>query len=234
MKRNGALWDADLETRYQASIHHPNDKAGNWPRGCWGAANAWLMLCGPSPGAPDDENDVWPGGPNCPLDSNVTIGLGSCPFVFATNKARNARWLKLACAATGEQNRAEALSCLVNLDWGHHANNADIPEQYLKDGCRRVLDMMEEAQPRVVITLVERTWWTLTDFLEKDRVPNFPEPNAELLHEPPLVIQIPGAKHRTVVLKSPQHPSRHFFNDTHAAKITAAVQWFLQADAARS
>ena len=54
------------------SIHHPdlhmrflateefqrngNKREETWPRACWGSANAWIVLVGPSPGAPKDAN----------------------------------------------------------------------------------------------------------------------------------------------------------------------------------
>lgn len=172
----------------------------------------------------------WRGGADCPWDSEVTIGAGSCVFDFDSNTARNARWLMLARAALGSQKAAEALSSVVNLDWGHCADSSKIPEGNLKAGCPRVLKMMKQAQPRVVVTLVARTWWVLKDFLKDYEVASFQKPQTELLSEPPMVIQIPGVKHRTVILKSPHHPSWHYFTEARAAQVKKAVEWFLCAD----
>lgn len=57
--------------RYEASLNYYLQKMTyerNWPRACAGAANAWLILCGPSPGKADSPDDIWKGGPGRPVD----------------------------------------------------------------------------------------------------------------------------------------------------------------------
>ena len=58
------------EHRFRAAVSFNGQAVdARWPRACWGSANGWLMLVGPSPGRKDPEEPFAPGGPNRPFDS---------------------------------------------------------------------------------------------------------------------------------------------------------------------
>ncbi len=68
------LFSPDLQQRYQASITQPQSLEEHWPLACSGAANAFLVLIGPSMGRAGADQIAQPGGANRPLDGRMTIG----------------------------------------------------------------------------------------------------------------------------------------------------------------
>ncbi len=225
------LFSPDIETRYNASILYGEkhqEPFASWPRGCWGSANAWLMLCGPSPGRADDPAQRSLGGGDRPKDVPVWIGKNAGKIDFQSNKARNKRWRNLVYSVFGDEEQGDSLTCVANLDWGNYGNYKDIPVENLKQGPATVLEVMQACQPAVVITLVTLTWDYLEAYLRKFSVaPDLHPPSVE--GKKPLkcrVIELPNCNHKTLLLKSPQHPSRHFFTDVHCHQIAATVQWF--------
>jgi hypothetical protein len=225
------LFSLDIEIRHSTSILYGEKHRGpfaHWPRGCWGSANAWLMLCGPSPGRADGPNQRSLGGPERPRDVPVSIGKESGKIEFESNKGRNKRWQNLVRAVFGDEETSASLTCVANLDWGNYGDHRDIPTTHFDEGCGTVLKVMQSSQPCVVITLVTVTWDYLAAFLSEFFV--------ELDLQPPLVegrkplncrvMQLPGCIHKTLLLKSPQHPSRQFFTNTHCHQIAETVRWF--------
>lgn len=225
---NPDLFSPLLDVRYQATIKAKgNEYPETWPNACWGAANGWLMLLGPSPGREDNSDDFRPGGPNRPKDSLVSIGPCAGRIHFDSNKGRNGRWNKLREAVFGTMDQADALTTLANLDWGNHGDHRTIPDAYLRDGCGNVFEVMKQSKPRVIITLVRRTWDILLPFLEsrKTVVPGYTGAtglDCRRLH-------LPENGACTLLLRSPQHPSRHFFNTNHEQQIRREVEHFLNA-----
>jgi len=73
------LHSRDASKRYRASLafakRYP-DVSEVWPRGCYGAANAWLLLVGPSPGKAGPKEVPRLGGNNRPINKDVCIGPG--------------------------------------------------------------------------------------------------------------------------------------------------------------
>ncbi len=95
------LYDPDPDARTEASLQYSLKKqryAKKWPRACTGAGNAWLLLCGPSPGRADSTDKTWPGGPNRPVDEEPSIGPGAGKIEFGTNTRRNDNFMKLAAS----------------------------------------------------------------------------------------------------------------------------------------
>jgi hypothetical protein len=232
LRMNPNLFDPDLEKRYKATIKScagaESKPYGCWPRACWGAANGWLMICGPSPGREDDPKKKWRGGPNRPNDQKVRIGQSVAGFDFQTNKGRNTRWLNLAKSVLVTEEKAKALASVANLDWGHNPSQYAINQKLLELGCETVFSLMKRSKPRVIVVLGVRTWNVISRFVQdKDYV--IPVQDApDWLTRKPFVIQIPGSRFRSLLLKAPQHPSRHFFNDEHCRRINRAVKWFVE------
>jgi hypothetical protein len=224
-----ALFSPDAALRFKASTsgQHAN-RSRTWPRGCWGAANGWLMLVGPSPGGVRSATDSWSGGPRRPIDSHAYVGRDAGKIIYSTNKGRNARWQMLAAAAFTRPDYASALTTVTNLDWGNNSDHTTIPESYLNRGCEYVFNVMAQSKPRIVITLVRKTWDVLTTYLSRHKI-LFPAPPKDLIQDL-TVVTLPRCGFKTLVLRSPQHPSRHFFTRSHADLIKRTVAWFIRND----
>ncbi len=228
MSLSADLYSADISSRYAASLRYESEHPGivdTWPRGCWGAANGWLMLCGPSPGKKDTADNIWSGEPGRPIDEKVRIGHDAGRINLAANRARNARWRKLASSACGSEDIANCLTAVANLDWRHYPDHRKIPQDYLRDGCHTVLEIMRKSKPRVVITLVKITWNYLSDYLDQFCVSEALTSDEYSLQV--RIVHLPECLHKTLLLKSPQHPSRPFFTDAHCLAIEKTVERFL-------
>ncbi|MBT4171116.1 MAG: hypothetical protein HOE05_23485, partial [Rhodospirillaceae bacterium] len=164
-----------------------------------------LLMCGPSPGAADVENDVWQGGPNRPVDEQPSIGPFAGQINFSTNRSRNEKFMTLATECfQGSRKYAAALTALVNLDWGHNANSKIIPDDYLRLGCGFVFDVLRDCRPRVILTMANtpgRTWDHLRNHLScystgliQTKLEN-------------MVVKFPEVSFCTLLLKSPITPS---------------------------
>lgn len=222
------LYSADMRLRFAASLACEGSfPPVSWPRGCRGAVNGWLMLVGPSPGRQDTDSDIWPGGPGRPWDEVATVGASAGVVDFGTNRARNARWNMLSEAVFGDAGCARALTCVANLDWGHHSDHKHIPIDFLEQGCEVVAELIRTTKARVVITLVRRTWEVLAPYLTRNHESVQYAAATEL---DACVIRFAGSDASTIVIRSPQHPSRHFFNSHHAATLHKEVQAFLASD----
>lgn len=217
------LLSPNLEIRFRATVRGGDRQVDTWPRGCRGSANGWLMLVGPSPGRADDSNDRWPGGPGRPIDEIASVGPHASALQFDTNRGRNRRWSMLYEAVFGRTDYAAALTSLVNLDWGHYSDAKTIPEDYLQAGCRVVYDLILLSRPRIVLALTKTTWSILTPFLAS---------HAEAVHQHVSIadldclrVRLPGGAADSLVIRAPQHPSRHWFTAEHAARVAAEAAY---------
>ena len=185
------------------------------------------MLVGPSPGRKDPDEPFAPGGPNRPFDSVPSIGPEAGAIAYRSNKGRDKRWAMLSAAVFDQYSHADALTTVANLDWGHNSDHKSIPDQYLLDGCRFVYGVMKETKPRVVVTLVVRTWRVLMRFLETSDAATVDYRALGPLDA--CAIRLPGYTAATLIVRSPQHPSRHFFTQNHANDVASEVRHFLDA-----
>jgi len=88
-------YSPDLERRYQASISgQTTTLLTNWPLACGGAANAFLVLLGPSMGAADRGKPAEPGGDDHPRGYPMQIGKAVLDFEGLGH--RKQRWYRLA------------------------------------------------------------------------------------------------------------------------------------------
>lgn len=222
-----ALFSGDLDERFHATKNRPAQVFERLPRGCWGSANGWLMLLGPSPGRADPDEISATGGVNRPNDSNASIALEPGRINFTSNPSRSDRWNLLTSTIVGSEKKASALTTVANLDWGHQANSAELEASYLRQGCPIIWDFIQKTRPRVIVVLVWRTWKTFTSFLGENKF-GVLEPVFEDLHPVPWKIQIPGCDFSSLVVKAGQHPSRHFFKRQHAEDAQKVIQRWLK------
>src|ERR1700676_1538092 len=98
------LYSANPEERFEASIQYGKETPTQnfvWPYGCWGAANAWLALLGPSPGKPFKGDVRAAGSENRQWDQFPKIGENACQIQFGDGTRRNAKWKKISQAGFG-------------------------------------------------------------------------------------------------------------------------------------
>jgi hypothetical protein len=225
------LFSADLEKRFHATKRHAETTFSGLPRGCWGSANGWLLLLGPSPGRADRNQQTWRGGLSRPFDSGVSISSDSGRIEFKGNPARNRRWNLLTSTITSSEKKAFALTTIANLDWGHNPDAGAISLKTLEAGCPIVWDFAATTKPRVVVVLHWKTWEVFSNFLLAKKsgeslLGNFG------IQPAPIRIRIVGCDFESLVIKSPQHPSRHFFQKKHAAYLHRQTRKWLMKDSA--
>jgi hypothetical protein len=219
------LYSPVLQERYEATIHSHYVKEREWPEACYGAANAFLIICGPSPGKEDKGKVKKRGGDGRKKTNSKTIGKN----VFDINwkgKARVARWNRLCNALIGEEDCIRSLTALLNLDWGNNSNSSNIPKTYLELGFSKyVWPLIIEAKPKILVALTNRVWDVMRNEILKHRV-NYTVPSNKLTREP-IFFRIPGSDFISVLIKTQNHPSRHFFTDKHIKEISGFTDWFL-------
>ena len=220
-KEQAHLFSSDPEQRYRASCSLEGSITRTWPRGCWGAANAWLVLIGPSPG-PQDSGLPAPGGSGRPWDSKITIGVSPGEVYFKSNSGRKVNWQRLARAVIGEPQHAKALVAVANLDWANSSRQGDLDRGALWSGCADVFEVLLQARPRVALALTRETWETFAEFLKRKIG------GSTRLSADSLTFLLPGTDAPMLLLRSPQHPS-HPMTDTHFEKVRAEVTRFLKA-----
>jgi hypothetical protein len=166
------IHDPDLQRRFLATKEFQFD--GNkldekWPRACWGSANAWIILVGPSPGAPKDANNSCPREPDRPDDSCASISLQAGHIDFPNRKNRNVLWRSLIDQFTGcNKEYTEALTGICNLDWVEQANQSLVQEKYLRQGCLVVDRIIRKTKPRVVAAMTVRVWDLLSEYYRQN------------------------------------------------------------------
>ena len=176
----------------------------SWPFSNWGAANAWLVLLGPSPGKDD-------GGAKG--THTVRVGL-PCPIQFNTYRNRNPRWRKLweepfgPHLRVGDENLGEYLTALMNLDGTNEPDETKLTNASLVNGCDRVERQLNQCRPKVIVALTESAFAVFRSHLGDRYMPSkldgFEEPRRGNTGG---TFQLTNAVHRTWLIRAPQHPS---------------------------
>jgi len=92
--------------------------------------------------------------------------LGRPLFFGGGSDAREKRWEKLILACLlGDQNAAESLVAICNLDWGNFGSENDIPKSNLTDGANTVVPVVAQMSPRLVVPLSRLVWTYLPPVL---------------------------------------------------------------------
>src|SRR5258708_6761837 len=209
---NNDLFSPNLERRLaatNAAIAANLDLERTWPAGCRGAPNAYVIFLGPSPGAPDKGNSQELGGANRSMERNsAKIGEGFGLYEFVDGKQRNWKWRRLFATIVGDGEAYKKLTGVWNLDWGNFANEKLIAQSDLVAGSKMVLQLVSEAKPRVIITLTKSVADVFGCMVRQNGFPySVIEPPDEI-GRPAYEVDFPGAGFRTLVFKTPRHPSR--------------------------
>ena len=215
------LYSADVECRYQATLRAgTRDCSTKWPLGCGGAANAFLVLLGPSMGAVGAGKTAEKGGADRPHRSVMRIGPDVMSYL------RPGAWTRLCADMLGGGQYVRALSALLNLDWRHTSREGDIPDADLSAGLERdIWPLLPVLRPRLVAALTNRVWKTVLPLVENLRVPYPPCP--VVLPRAPVVFRLSKSAPPSILLKVHNHPSR-FLSYAQIAELGRACKWFLE------
>ena len=187
------------------------DSSNLWPFGNYGAANAWLALVGPSPGAPpkSDLRDTF----------KPTVGPQSGFFGFSDKPNRNRTWFSLAESGFGPHGgprHRTALCALMNLVGDNESNAAMLDENMVADGVTPCVARLKACRAIVVIALEHRVYRLLAPAFANASIHvtsfNGP-PNRHSAARKPLEAVVchwhwQGQPTDTIIIQSPQHPSR--------------------------
>jgi hypothetical protein len=219
------LFHPTLEGRYNSTRgfcgghSKPN---GKWPKGCWGAANGWVMLVGPSPGR--DPSVEGKSKQSLRPRQRVYYGLDQGKIQFGD--ARDGRWNRLTKALCADnEDYAYALTSVANLDWWCYRRECDIPKAHLREGCASVWKTIQASKPRVVVALTNKVWEMISRHVSQFARPDVDVVN--LLTRTPIVFQIPGYSAASLLIKSQQHPSWPFKSSYYMA-LGKTVRSFLR------
>lgn len=215
----------DLEQRYRASIsEHTTTLPTSWPLACWGAANAFLILLGPSMGAADRGKPGELGGDNRPRGWPMQIGQAVVDFEGLGHRKR--RWYRLCAAMLGGEQYVTSMTAVLNLDWRNSSSERAIPQQALAAGFENYIwPLLQKMQPRIVCTLPKRVWNTVEPKIDQCRVP-FPQCPVSLPYNP-VVFRFPNSHFVTMLIKPHNHPSRAL-SYTQISIVGEACTWFLR------
>lgn len=198
-----------------------------WPLGCFGAANAYLVICGPSPGGSSDPAKVNAGGANRPRGGIKKYGPGSFD-ISSWGGSRVERWNKL-CASLlcGEEKHIDRMTAVLNLDWGNNPDTSKnpIPKSVLQPGFDdHVWEEIKKVKPRVITALTNSVWDVMKNKMEEHSV-SFSEPPVKLTRKP-IFLQLPDTGFVSMFLKTQNHPSRSYFTDAHISELGRLAKWF--------
>jgi hypothetical protein len=149
------LYSPVLDERLDATQKNTvtSELAPAWPWGNRGAANAWMIMVGPSPGKPN---------PNIvPTSQSRRIGMNHGFSGFDHLAHRNPTWLALAEAGFGSRGSPKlrsALSALFNLCSIDTSDASSLTHEELDRFSDRCIERILECRPRVVIAIERRVF----------------------------------------------------------------------------
>lgn len=224
--------DPEIESRL---IRMSREKRPNqtWPKGCYGSILSWLMLVGPSPGGRPDNEVVVPRN----TDGGEAFWNEDClePFNrWSRGFSASLRSLVETIVGLPLEGGAGRLFGFANFDWVPNANGADVPAERMETGVSDVLRVLDQAIPKVIVTLGKRSHCLLEKALAERyelRKPTIREvfirigPGQQPAHHSIRAFHLAGNGRLagSIVVKSPQHPAR-IFNRDYGIRCARAVR----------
>lgn len=197
-----------------AVLMHPNV---DWIQNAFGAANAWIVVVGPSPG-------TGPGGkvdrPVLPVLGEVLPEFGR----FAQNDPKGfwhelfrllRQGFKCAGVATHDPDAALKLMMEMNLDTTPQGNSGKIPPERLTAGLARLKRVLDLTRPRLILALsadvydVISRWNVFTDVGPERKHNQIATKNTTYTPRSRWLTYDNGA--RILLTKTVQHPSKSNF-----------------------
>ena len=226
------MTDPEIESRLTRMSREgrPNQ---TWPEGCYGSMISWLLFVGPSPGGRAETGAV--------KSRNEDGGeaLWNKDFLEPFSKwsggfTTSLQVLVETIVGRSVEQGAGRLYGVANFDWVQNPDCARVPEERMKAGVPHVLRVLDQARPKVIVTLEERAHDLLEGTLcERYQLPK-PETQKVFIrigtprqgaHRAMRAFGISGAGplSGSIVVKSPQHPA-HIFTRDYAIRCARAVR----------
>jgi hypothetical protein len=120
-------------------------------------------------------------------------------------------------ACVGSEDAARHLTALWNLDWGHYPNATQIPPANLTLGIAVIRDLITQVRPRIIVMLTNKVADTLLGAWSAERI--VMNPVESRLSYTPHEARFPQVDFPTLLIKPPNHPSRHFLTDTKISLV---------------
>jgi len=223
------LFSPSLKVRYEATkafaLKGGKHEPDTW-EGCWGSANGWTMLVGPSPGSrkdaiPDHTDQL---ALRKKLSKQIFIRPKACEIQFKDEwkdgkkpekqTRREKNWTRLmAAAAGGDTDVAEALTTVANLDFLNCALEKNIQHQRLVSGSEQVLELIRLSRPRLLIPLTMNVYRVFRDYLQANwKTVRSVQKSMDLTVYPderfPIIwFNVPGCTWDSLLVMAPKHPS---------------------------
>jgi hypothetical protein len=211
------IFSANIEERYQASRKPlPNDSGiSKVPYGCGGAANAYLVLVGPSPGTAS-EGQVVPDSNLRPCNKTLTIGEKAMNFNWGNSQGtqkdvRFERWTKLCGAILGDEKYVTALTALFNLDWSHSGDQKALSKEKLQVGWNdHIWPLTKKVKPVILCPLTNQVWNIMQSEVEQLPIIKRPEFHFDVAKKKPFCFQFMDAAYPSFFIKPANHPFKTF------------------------
>jgi hypothetical protein len=203
----------------------PSDE---WPRGCRGSRRPWVVFIGPSPGGKDRRDEeaepVW----NKPF---------TAPFRWGRGFTKSMKTLLDNLMPEAPETDRAFLYAVYNFDSVENSRASQVPIESMKKGAPRLLSLLEESPPRLIVPMEKRCFEELRCILLQHRydlaminepiaIPIYDNPKgAQKFHESLIGCRIAGngPLNGSIVVRLPQHPA-HIFSAAYAERCAKAVR----------
>ncbi len=225
------LYAASLAVRYAASARLGTTQIMDeyWPGGGGGAANAFLVAVGPSPGGESATAD------------NVRYGLTGKPkrlgpaamnYDWPGKDGRRSgagtKWQAFASGILGSDAHARALMALLNLVPMYAPDGSTVPTAGFDTSFRVVIwPAILTTQPRLVCAVTNAVWETMATTLTPHALQCAANPYAAVAfaQRRQMLVGVPEVPWPICVFQSVRHPN--YLSGAHRTALGDACQWFL-------
>jgi hypothetical protein len=190
-----------------------------WIKSAFGAANAWLVVVGPSPGK----------GPGGKVVEAVPPVLGEVHPLFEKFKNSTPFWKELFRllqqgfhSAGLDADAALMLTMLVNLDITPEGDSKKIPQEKLRDGLPRLKQVLELTRCRMILALTKSVYDVIRIWKEFSEVGPELQPHDNVWKYHPKSRWLTCKKEEQTILltKALQHPSKASFYSGHETEVS--------------
>lgn len=218
---------SDAQERLR-EIESSTPPAHAWRSGCYGAALAWIVLVGPSPGGREEDPTSRRGWAHT-LHNQLFLD----PLTW---KMRNSIKPLLGSVTGLPFDKSGKLYAIANFDFRQQPKASKVPEVAMRRGVSRVIHLLVTAKPRVICAMDRRSWGQLIEALERKRLRiatenldvDIPIPRAENKHHRRLEIAYlkDWPESDSYLVRLPQHPS-HIYIPEYARRMGKTIHKIL-------
>lgn len=151
------LFKQEVNRRLQEMVQHNPPANVLWPEMCGGSINALVIFVGPSPGGSKETE-------RRPRTMDLAKPLWNKPH---TEPLSWSRGFKSSFKHIIERifelpyQDASKLIAILNMDWLHNPESADVSFRYMWEGCSHILPIINQCNPQLVIPMDEKTFGVL-------------------------------------------------------------------------